>query len=44
MQETGKIFNLNEKKKKFYTAFFISLEGKERLGNIVEDRDKMVNG
>jgi hypothetical protein len=35
---------MNEKKREFYTAFFISLEGKERLGNIAEDRDKMVNG
>jgi hypothetical protein len=35
---------MNEKKKKCSTAFFISLEGKERLGNIAEDRDKMVNG
>jgi hypothetical protein len=35
---------MNEKKNKFYTSFFISLEGKKRLGNIAEDRDKMVNG
>jgi hypothetical protein len=35
---------MNEKKKKFYTAFFISLEGKDRPENIGEDWDKMVNG
>jgi hypothetical protein len=34
---------MNEKKNKFYTDFFVSLEGSERLGNITEDRDKMVN-
>jgi hypothetical protein len=35
---------MNEKKKKFFSPFFISLEGKERLGNIAEDGDKMVKG
>jgi len=35
---------MNEKKNKVCTAFFISLEGKECLGNIAEDGDKMVKG
>jgi hypothetical protein len=44
MQQIGKTFNMHGRKKKFYTAFFISLEGKERQGSTAEDRDKMVHG